>query len=330
MNAVSPEKTRTAPGSHNPDFSPENPAVTWVKENKGYLLFLLLMIAGIASWQQFWPRYQQGGLTNSWGLFQELTSDPANFSVAKVEETLSRSRTDSRIHPWVVHTGVSSALSSNDLEALRILRSELQALTKDGTLAGYRLVGDDGPESVFAYSLAMAERALNPEAERVFTNPAPTGHTIRFSVKVNDQDTYDFEAGLYEDSSPEACALLLEAVRSGRLVDLEGVRQGSFGLRFKGLVENGVEHELPLERQWGYFHLPGALYLNMVAGKPGQMDPSALELGIEKAHHLDAQSSVIGMLTSGLEHLDQFKLADADTPDPIASMVLTSIQVIEE
>ena len=330
MNAADPNQARQAPGAHNPDFSPENPAITWAKENKAYLAFLLLVITGIASYQHFWPRYQRDNLTGSWSLFQELTADPAHFQADRVEETLSRSRSDDRVHPWVVHAGVTNALNSGDLEALRTLRSELQVLASNEDLSGYRLVGETGPESLFAYSLAMVDRALAPEAEREFTNPAPTGTKIRFTVTVNETDAYDFEAGLYEDASPEACAAFLALLRSGRLAGQPGLRQGSFGFEFTGAVDEEAEAtDLVAEREWGYFHLAGALYLTQTPGSPGQVDPNSFELGIADAPHLDGQTSVIGMVTSGVQHLEALQYLGPNVEDTVTSMILTSIEVVE-
>lgn len=330
MNAAQSNQPRQAPGAHNPEFATENPALTWIKENKGYLAFLFLVITGIASYQHFWPRFQRGSLTESWMLYQDLVSDQANFQAEKVAETLSRSRTDERIHPWVVHAGVTAALNRNDREALTALRSELQTLATNVDLAGFRLVGESGPEGIFAYSLGMVDKALAPEAKHEFANPAPTGQTIRFTLTVNDTDSYDFEAGLYPEASPAAVAAFLGLLESGQLTGQAGLRKGAFGFEFRG-AEAGDPNasELKVERTWGYFHLAGALSLAPAFGKSGHVDDQSFELQIQDAPHLDGASTVLGMLTSGLEHLDRLQGPEPGAQDPIQSVVLTAIELVE-
>ncbi|RMH04999.1 MAG: hypothetical protein D6702_01450 [Planctomycetota bacterium] len=317
-------------GAHIPDLSPENPAVTWAKENKGYLAFLLLVITVTASWNYFWPRYKRQDLGASWSLYQEL-AQPANFTADKIEETLSRARGDERIFPWLVQTGVSAAIQQEDLDALRILRGELEKLAQDPDLEGFRVVGDAGLEPLFAHTLARVDQALDPNSTREFVNPAPTGPKVRFTVQVNGQDDYTFEAGLYPEAAPEACAWFLEAARNGDLVGRPGTRQGSFSFQFSAEQPEGSEAKsLPLEVQWGFFHLQGALWLSRdTGGKPTEMKAGAFELGIMDAPHLDGQTTVFGHLTSGAEQLAGFAYQGPDQPDPIDSMILTSIEVLE-
>jgi cyclophilin family peptidyl-prolyl cis-trans isomerase len=330
MNASNPTP-RSAPGSHNPDFSPENPAISWAKENKGYLTFLILALTLGSAFNYYWPRHQQQSLSTSWGLFQELTADPANFSGEKVGETLARAREDARTFPWVVHTGVTAAIQAKDDQALGILKGELEALAQDPDLAGYRLVGDNGPESVFAYSLALVQQAMSPDAERSFTNPEPTGARVKFVLTANGSDTYEFEAALYPEAAPQACERFLAALGAGRMAGAPGLRQGSFGFKFTGKADESADEVEPLmvERSFGYFHLPGALTLVQTPGEVGQMAEDTFELTIAAAPHLDGQTTVFGMITSGLEQLEALQYAGPDTPDAIDGMILTSIEVVE-
>ncbi len=328
MTADSSSSPRTAPGSHNPDFSPENPAVSWAKENKGFLITLLVALTIGSSFNYYWPRYQRDNLSSSWALFQELSADPANFSAEKVDETLARARTDERTYPWVIHSGVSAALSSNDKVALGKLKQELDTLATDTDLAGYRMVGAEGPEPLFQFTLGMVERALSPEAERSFTNPAPTGKTVKFTLTVNEVDTYEFTAGLYSEASPAACAWFEEAVASGKLLNAGGLRQGSFGFKFAGEAPEEGADPIELERKWGYFHLPGALYLTQTPGAPNEMDPAGFELGLMDAGHLDGVTTVFGMLTSGAEHLDLLQFGGPSAPDQVDSIYITAIEIV--
>lgn len=328
MSTAKTPPARQGPGAHLPQFESENPAVTWARENRKSLITILAALTLGLSLNYYLPRHRVGSLAGSWSLYDEIVADPANFDGERVEQTLARARTDSRVYPWILHQMVAAALQRQDRPVLQRLRGELEAVASDKRFAGLRIVGDVGPEPFFQHSLALVDQVLSPSEVREFINPTPPGATVRFTLQGPEEEAFTFEAGLYPDAAPAACAWFLEMVKSGKLADLTGQRFGVAGIKFDGVAEEGTEPHLAVERKWGFFHKAGCLGLILATDGSGLMDPGAFQLTLQDASQMDGRATMFGMLTSGQDRLERLASL-VSVPEGAPEFRLLSAEIVE-
>lgn len=327
MSTAKTPPARQGPGAHLPQFESENPAVAWARENRKSLITILAALTLGLSLNYYLPRHRVSSLAGSWSLYDEIVADPANFEPERVEQTLARARTDSRVYPWILHQMVATALQRQDRTVLQRLRGELEAVALDQDYAGLRIVGDDGPAPFFQHSLGLVDEVLRPGEVPEFTNPAPTGEKVRFTLAGPAEESFVFEAGLYPDAAPEACAWFLAKVRSGAFADLAGQPFGVTGIKFAGLAAEGEEPRLAVERKWGFFHKLGCLGLIQATDGSGKMDPDAFQITVQDAAQLDGRATMFGMLTSGQDQLERLATL-ISVPEGAPEFRLVSAEIV--
>ncbi len=331
MNSASPTSApRTAPGSHNPDFTPENPALVWVRENRGFVVMLILALGLGLSFNYYYPKYQHQKQESAWNLYASVMNTPGGpFAPENIEHTLAQARENDQIYAPILLTGVQVAISRQDSSTLQTLIGEIERTQQaGGEWAQVPLPGSD-QETLLGHALTLAKAALAGEGQTTFTNPEPPGPRVTITLTVNETDTYDITVGLYPEVAPKACEAFLAAVKSGIQSPLEGKRSGPFGLRFSGLGTSAAEDSAPPgldpEIQWGYFHTAGALSLPPIPGTTGELDPTQIEITLKDAFHLDTRSTVFGQIIEGLDNLQTLELPSDPSADPIKTIQITSL-----
>jgi len=295
----------------------DTPLFDWLKKNRIFLLVLLLGILAMAANERFGPSLRNGRLTDSWSLFQTVTN---GLSLDEnLASSLQLAREDDRIFPWVVFGATKAALLQNNLTALETLKPELEALNA-GNAAGWKISSPEGSLTIASFLLQRVSE-MEKGGSKVFLNPEPQGSKVKFLVKDSVETTYEFTVGLFENSAPGSSATFLAAVEAG---NFNGIDLESFGgrtLKLKGL---GAETSPPLERDFGYFHLAGALSMIPKPSSPGDQEIDALQILLEDNSFADGQATVFGVITEGF---DELKTA-ITSADPEISFSVTSASIL--
>ena len=274
----------------------DTPLFDWLKKNRLFLLVLLLGILAMAANERFGPSLRNGKLTESWSLFQTVTN--GLILDENLASTLQLAREDDRIFPWVVFGATKAALLQNSTMALATLKPELEALST-GDAANWKIASPEGPVPLASFLLQrVAEREAG--GSKVFHNPEPQGSHVKFVVSDSLETSYEFTVGLFEDSAPGSSAVFLAAVEAG---SFNGMALESFAgrtLKLKGL---GAETSPPLERDFGYFHLAGAVSIIPKPSVPGEQEVDAIQILLEDNSFADGQATVFGVITEGFAEL---------------------------
>jgi hypothetical protein len=295
----------------------DTPLFDWLKKNRLFLLVLLVGILAIAANERFGPAIRNSAIAKSWDLFQTVTAD------LNLDENLSSSlqlaRDDERIFPWFVFGATKAALLQRNMNALQILRPELEGL-QSGDAANLKIASPAGAMSIASFLL---ERVDEMEAgnTKTFTNPEPTGAAVKFVVTDSLETTYEFTVGTYEDAAPGATELFLTAVEAGTFNTMPLTGFGGRTLKLEGL---GAESSPPLERDFGYFHLAGALSTIQKPGEPGEQETDAIQILLEDNTFADGQATVFATITSGM---DELKTAITSS-DPEVTFTVTSATIL--
>ncbi len=295
----------------------DTPLFDWLKKNRIFLLVLLVVIFGFAAKERFGPAIQEGALTESWTLFQTITAE------LDIEENLASSlqlaRDDDRIFPWIVFGATKVAILSRDMNALQILRPELEGLTS-GDASELKVSTAEGSVSIASYLLERVSE-IETGGSMDFTNPKPDGTLVKFVVTDSLETTYEFTVGAFEGASPASSELFLSAVEAG---SFNGQGLESFSGRTLKLPGLGAESSPPLERDFGYYHLAGSLAMIQIPGKEGEQEADAIQIFLEDNTFADGQSSVFGVFTEGF---DDLKTAIVGA-DPEVSFTVSSATIL--
>lgn len=279
----------------------DTPLFDWLKKNRIFLFVLVLLVVGIQGYQYFAPALKLKKQTESWMLFDSISADLVADYDANLSAGLAQAKGYPLIYPPIVFTATRVGLMEGKTEALNTLEPVLEELVS--TSGQWKTISESGEVSPIAAELLARVRDYQATGGTRFENPEPTGPRIKISVTSSNGDVYDIVAGLYDDRAPAASAAFLVAVENEQL---NGIEVAAFGttLSIKDFNPD-AEEALPLERQFGLFHLAGCLSTTMKPGEPGAQEPDSVILYLQDSTSVDGGSSVFGSVVEGLDALQE-------------------------
>jgi hypothetical protein len=293
----------------------DTPLFDWLKKNRIFLLVLLIGIMAIAAYERFGPGLRDKAQIQSWTLFQTVTSG------LDLDENLASSlelaRADERIYPWVVFGATKAALLQRNTNALQTLKPELATLASDS--GAWKVSSPSGAVTIASFLLERANE-LEAGGTKEFSNPEPTGTSVRLVITDSLETTYELTVGTYEDAAAASAELFLSAVEAETF---NGVTIETFGGRTLKVPGLDAEAGAPLERDFGYFHFAGALSMIPKPGSPGEQESDAIQILLEDNTFGDGSSTVFAVITEGLEDFKAaVQSAEADTSFTVTSATI--------
>jgi len=153
-----------------------------------------------------------------------------------------------------------------------------------------------------------------------FENPAPTGSKVQFVITDSLETVYEFTVGTYEDAAPGSSEQFLAGVEAGTFNGTEIQVFSGRTLKVTGL---DAETSSPLERDFGYFHLAGALSMIPKQGAPGEHETDSIQILLEDNTFGDGSSTVFGVISEGFEAFKEaVQGAAADTTFTVTSATI--------
>lgn len=295
------------------DFE-DTPLFDWLKKNRLFLLVLFTGIIGLAAYDRFGPALREKGRIESWSLYNSALAG------LDLDENLASSmqlvKGDDRVYPWFLFHAATIALRNGNEAALGTLRPELEAIA---STSKWKLASNNGPISVAAFLVERIDESGSGVMD--WSNPTPTGTSVKIVVTDSLETAYEITVGMYEDAAPLASEAFLAAVESGSLV---GETVDSFGGRTIRLNGLGAEESPALECKYGYFHLAGSLSMIPKPGSPGEQELEAVQLSLEDNTFADGTSTVFAHMTEGLE---EFRAGVQAAPQDV-TYTLTSATIL--
>lgn len=316
---------RQAASSGPPGVTPrqleDNTLAQWLSDNKLFLGLLGAAIVVFGVLQVYLPKRAKASQEESWATLYDTVQrqSAVNLSPEKLPATLASLEDDQRIFPFAVLTATADALTDGDRESLATLKPQLEKLLGEEQAEFLRVHDGQQSEAEARYLLSKVEAELNGPAPMTFENPEPTGPRVKLTVKVGELDSYELTYGLYTDAAPEASARFLAAVEGGMLDGQEGKFAGVYNMRFDGLAADAESAEpLPLEKEYGYFHLEGVLStIQRSAGAmTGEQEGHQFALFLREATYFDGRSTVFAKLIGSEEALAALQALQPSPTDP--------------
>ncbi|MGB0951925.1 MAG: peptidylprolyl isomerase [Planctomycetota bacterium] len=281
----------------------DTPLFDWLRKNRFFLLGLAVLVVGIQGYNYYAPGIKYSKQAEAWNLFETIAISLGTDFDANLSADLSRAEAYPTIYPWVVFAATNQALGSDNTLALDTLKPKLSALVQDERVSGYKAIPASGEVTNIAAVLLAQVEDKQSHSVKSWSNPEPTGAKVKIVITDSDGNTYDMVAGLYEGIAPSASSAFITAVDEGLLIGKDVTSTGgAFSLRD---YNPEATDSLPLERQYGYFHMAGALATSVVPGEPGQQEPDALTVYLQDATRADGSTTVFGSVTEGLEALQE-------------------------
>jgi len=279
----------------------DTPLFDWLKKNRFFLFALVLIIVGTQAFQYFAPALKLKKQNESWMLYDTIFVDLNSDFDGNLSASLAQAKEFPLIYPAVVFTATRVALQSENVHAMPTLKPALEDLQSSADQ--WKTVSQTGDITTIAGELLARVQEFQATGGNQWSNPEPLGTKVKITVSSSLGNTYDLVAGLYEDQAPAACAAFLAAVENELLNGHEVTALGST-LTFRD-YNPGAEEDLPLERQFGLFHLAGSLSTSMKPGEPGMQVPDSVVVYLQDSTSIDGGSSVFGSLVEGLEPLQE-------------------------
>jgi cyclophilin family peptidyl-prolyl cis-trans isomerase len=282
----------------------DTPIADWLKKNRWILLGGLIVIVAIQSYNRFAPQMAAKKLDRSWSLYNNLMVDSGPTGLDNLNDRLAQARQDERVYPWFVYQMVGFAMRQNDIEALELLRGELDLLAPSARW--------NTPTETIPLATHMSQQidARLASGGGEITNPPATGELVDIALTDSNGNSYALVATLYPEAAPQTCAAFLAAVDAGAFTEGELSAVGRQYLTVPGLGDPDADPAptLPLERKFAYGAAEGALLSSIVFGldpenerEPGSQSGVSFQMQLTEAHHLDGRQTVFGQITEGLE-----------------------------
>lgn len=281
----------------------DTPLFDWLRKNRFFLLGLAVLVVGIQGYNYYAPGLKYAKQAEAWGLYDAIAVSLATDFENNLSADLARAEEYPSIYPWIVFAATNQALATSNADAIAILKPKLANLVNDESVSGYKAIPASGEITNIASLLMARVEDQQTHGSKTWTNPEPTGSKVKLVVTASDGSTYEISIGLYEGVAPAASAAFLAAVDNGLLIGKDLTASGG-AVSLRDYNPEATE-ALPLERQYGYFHLPGSLATSVVPGEPGQQEPDAWTLFLMDATRNDGGTSVFGSIVEGLEPLQE-------------------------
>lgn len=279
----------------------DTPLFDWLRKNRFFLLGLAVLVVGIQGYNYYAPGIKYSKQAEAWGLFETIAMSLGEDFDANLSADLARAEAHPSIYPWIVFAATNQALGTDNEMALSTLKPKLSALVNDEKVSGYKAIPESGEVSNIAAVLLARVEDKQSHGIKTWSNPEPTGTKVKMVITDSEGTTYDVVAGLYEGVAPSASTAFLSAIDEGLLIGKDVTSTGgAFSLRD---YNPEATDTLPLEREYGYFHMAGALATSVVPGEPSQQEPDALTVYLQDATRSDGSTTVFGSITEGLEAL---------------------------
>ena len=203
----------------------DTPLYAWLRANALFLLAGVAIVGGIVTYRNLSAKWGAEAREKSWNAYRTLaTAGPEGQDLSS---RLGQSRSDPRIHPWVVLEATRQAAQEGDQEALTLLRPELATLAKSDSI---RVATAAGSQTMAAFVLQQLDGASQTRLPQKFKSPEPQGKKIEIVVSVGNVTTYTLVVGLYEEQCPLGTAAFLGWIGGGRMAGQAARVLGTTGL----------------------------------------------------------------------------------------------------
>ncbi|MFK5955631.1 MAG: peptidylprolyl isomerase [Planctomycetota bacterium] len=297
----------------------DTPLFDWLKKNRFFLFALALLVVGIQGFQYFAPAFKLKKQTEAWRVLDTINADLAGDFEQSLPKSLAQAKNYPLIYPVFVFTSTRSALIAGYSESMTPLKSALEDL--QSSAGAWKAVSENGKVTTVAAELLARVIDYQAKGGTTWENPEPQGARVKVSITSSNDSTYDLIVGLYSDRAPAASAAFLAAVENEQL---NGLDMSAFGysLSIKDFNPD-AEEGLPNERQFGLFHLAGALSTTAKPGEPGIQEADSVVFFIQDNLNADGTSSVFGSIVEGLEGLqDALATPQTDVTYKVSSAVV--------
>ncbi|MBC8369908.1 MAG: hypothetical protein H8E25_07905 [Planctomycetes bacterium] len=293
----------------------DTPLFDWFKKNRVSILLMLAIVFGGNAYFYYAPGLVQKQNAESWSLYQTISSEidlKENLSTK-----LAQAEADGLTYQWVVYSATRMALQADDANALEILRPRLSKLATSNSSKSW--VATSGSEVLPIADILLAAIENSGSDKFDFDNQQPDGDSYVITVTDGAETTYDVVLGLFS-----AAANTVEHFTS----NLDGI-VGQDISNFSNVsltVENGLEENDPaiaIERV-RLFHSEGVLTTVATKDRDGSQKANTVQIMLQDNFFADGQSTVFGMITSGL---DELKEAVAALPEG-QSLTVTAVTKI--
>lgn len=281
----------------------DTPLFDWLRKNRFFLLGLAVLVVAIQGYNYYAPGLKYSKQAEAWALYDSVMANIMTDMENNLAAELSRAEAEPMVYPWVVFSATNLALTANMHQMLGTLQPKLASLVNDEHAMGYKAITSSNEVSNIASVLLARVEDLDSRGEMTWTNPEPQGAKVNLVVTDSAGTAYGLSLGLYEGVAPAASAAFLAAVDNGLLIGKDLFTTGG-AISLRDFDEEATE-SLPLEREFGYFHLAGSLSTNAASGEPGQQEPDGFTLYLQDATRADGTTSVFGTVTEGLEALQE-------------------------
>lgn len=302
----------------------DTPLYAWLRANAWFLLAGVAVVGGIVTYRNLSADWAAGAREESWDAYRALAM--AGPDSPALSTRLGEAKSDPRIFPWVVMEATRQAAQEGDVEALALLKPELQGLAQDDSI---RVATPGGREGMAAFLLRQLEDRGAGALPKDFVSPEPTGRKVEIVVSLGAETTYAIVAGLYEEQCPVGTAAFLSWVEAGRMNDQSARLLGTTGLTMnltKIEVAEGAEAPptILVERPYGLFHEEGTIGMLQLPGQFGAQDPGAVQLLLMDLFQLDGQATVLAKVLEGLAPLK----AALEAAGPSATVKVVSARAL--
>jgi len=274
----------------------ETPLSDWFKTNRITITLAVLVIFGGNAYLEYWPRMQAQNNAESWSLYQTISSEVD--VTTNLSEKLAQAEQDPLTYQWFVYTTTRLALQSKNAEAQSILKTRLEKLANSDDAQNW-VASSNGETRPIANILLDAINGTGIDTPR-FDNPTPTGPTYVVSLMLDDTTSYDITISTFSESM---------ATVNHFVANIDGL-VGSEITNFNNIsltIENGLEEDaaaIEIERT-RLFHAEGVLCTVATSESDGSQKANTLQIMLKDNFFADGQSTVFGVVTSGLDELKE-------------------------
>ena len=274
----------------------DTPLSDWFNKNRVNLtLFIVVVFGGIYALEQ-WPSWQAGKQAESWALYQTISGD-VNLD-ENLGEKLAQAEQDQLTYQWFVYTTTRLALQAKNTDALNMLKSHLEKIAASAEGKTW-VANNNGQTRPIAEILLDAINGSGANSLS-FENPTPSGDSYAITISDSDEKSYSVTVSMFSEApvSSENFAANIEGMVGSEITNFNNISL---------TVENGLSEDAPtiaIDRA-RLFHSAGALCT--VAGKDrdGSQKANTVQIMLEDNFYADGQSSVFGVVTSGLEEIKE-------------------------
>ena len=274
----------------------DTPLSDWFNKNRVSLtLFIVVVFGGIYALEQ-WPSWQAGKQAESWALYQTISGD-VNID-ENLGEKLAQAEQDQLTYQWFVYTTTRLALQAKNTDALNMLKSHLEKIAASAEGKTW-VANNNGQTRPISEILLDAINGSDADS-LIFKNPAPSGDSYTITISDSNENSYSVTVSMFSESPVSSENF---AANIGGMVGEEINNFNNISLT----VENGLSEDtatIAIDRS-RLFHSAGVLCTVAGEDRDGSQKANTIQIMLKDNFYADGQSSVFGVVTSGLEEIKE-------------------------